>query len=133
MTLQVAAKYGDRNRGAGYEFLEHRTFSREAAELAKSLGQRVILLDGQRITDLMIERNVGIRTHHTVDFKNSTRIFSARRNVRLWFTSCMCAPREDRCGMGLSSVMPLPSCAQNQTGAKVRSLWWLRWQCGNSC
>jgi restriction system protein len=44
-------------------------FSREATEFAKNLGQRVILLDGQRLTDLMIEHNVGVRTHRTVDFK----------------------------------------------------------------
>ncbi|MFM9864244.1 MAG: restriction endonuclease [Micropepsaceae bacterium] len=44
-------------------------FTREAIEFAKNLNQRVILLDGQRLTELMIEHNVGVRTHRTVDFK----------------------------------------------------------------
>lgn len=45
------------------------TFTREATEFAKNLNQRVILLDGQRMTDLMIEHNVGVRTNRTVEFK----------------------------------------------------------------
>lgn len=45
------------------------TFTREATEFAKNLNQRVILLDGQRLTDLMIEHNVGVRTNRIVEFK----------------------------------------------------------------
>ena len=30
---------------------------------------RIILIDGQRLTDLMIEHNVGVRTARTVEYK----------------------------------------------------------------
>lgn len=45
------------------------TFTREAIEFAKHLNQRVILLDGQRLTDLMVEHNVGVRTNRMLEFK----------------------------------------------------------------
>jgi restriction system protein len=45
------------------------TFTREAVEFAKHLNQRVILLDGQRLTELMIEHDVGVRTNRKVEFK----------------------------------------------------------------
>lgn len=45
------------------------TFTREAIEFAKHLPQRVILIDGQRLTELMIEYNVGVRATRSIDFK----------------------------------------------------------------
>lgn len=45
------------------------TFTREAVEFAKHLPQRVILIDGQRLTELMIEHNVGVRSTRSIDFK----------------------------------------------------------------
>lgn len=45
------------------------TFTRDAVEFARHLNQRVILLDGQRLTELMIEHNVGVRTNRMVEFK----------------------------------------------------------------
>lgn len=45
------------------------SFTREAIEFARHLNQRVILLDGQRLTELMIEHNVGVRTGRVVEFK----------------------------------------------------------------
>jgi restriction system protein len=45
------------------------TFTREAIEFAKHLPQRVILIDGQRLTELMIEHSVGVRTTRSIDFK----------------------------------------------------------------
>ncbi len=45
------------------------TFTREAIEFARHLQQRVILIDGQRLTELMIEYNVGVRTNRSIEFK----------------------------------------------------------------
>jgi restriction system protein len=45
------------------------TFTREAVEFARHLNQRVILLDGQRLMELMIEHNVGVRTNRVIEFK----------------------------------------------------------------
>jgi restriction system protein len=50
-------------------FVTTSTFSQQAAEFVRHLSQRVILIDGQRLADLMIEHNVGVRTHRTVEFK----------------------------------------------------------------
>jgi restriction system protein len=41
----------------------------QAREFVQHLPQRVILLDGQSLADLMIEHGVGVRTNRTIDFK----------------------------------------------------------------
>ena len=50
-------------------FVTTSTFSAQAIEFVKHLSQRVILIDGQRLADLMIEHNVGVRVSHSIDFK----------------------------------------------------------------
>ncbi len=50
-------------------FVTTSSFSRQATEFVERLSQRVILIDGQRLTDLMIEHNVGVRTNRTIEFK----------------------------------------------------------------
>ena len=45
------------------------TFSNQAIAFAEHLPQRVILVDGQRLADLLIEHNVGVSVSRTVDFK----------------------------------------------------------------
>jgi restriction system protein len=45
------------------------TFSQNASDYVRHLAQRVILIDGQRLADLMIEHNVGVRVSRTIDFK----------------------------------------------------------------
>jgi restriction system protein len=50
-------------------FVTTSSFSSQAVEYAKGLPQRVILIDGQSLTDLMIEHNVGARVSRTIDFK----------------------------------------------------------------
>lgn len=42
-------------------FVTTSTFSQNAMDYAGHLGQRVILIDGERLTELMIEHNVGVR------------------------------------------------------------------------
>ncbi|HEY9347123.1 MAG TPA: restriction endonuclease, partial [Inquilinus sp.] len=44
-------------------------FSQQAKDFVQHLAQRVILIDGQRLADLMIEHNVGVRVSRAVEFK----------------------------------------------------------------
>ena len=50
-------------------FVTTSTFSPQAREFVQHLSQRVILIDGQSLADLMIEHGVGVRTNRTIDFK----------------------------------------------------------------
>ena len=50
-------------------FVTTSTFSAPAAEYVRGLQQRVILIDGARLTELMVEFGVGVRLNRTVEFK----------------------------------------------------------------
>ncbi len=50
-------------------FVTTSTFSQPARDYVKHLSQRVILIDGQELTDLMIEHGVGVRSYRIVEFK----------------------------------------------------------------
>jgi restriction system protein len=50
-------------------FVTTSKFSSEAIDYARHLTQRVILIDGQRLTELMIEHSVGVRLSRAVEFK----------------------------------------------------------------
>ena len=50
-------------------FVTTSTFSNQAREFVQHLSQRVILLDGQILADLMIEHGVGVRTSRAIEFK----------------------------------------------------------------
>ncbi|MBS1066549.1 restriction endonuclease [Gluconobacter kondonii] len=50
-------------------FVTTSTFSSQARDYVKHLAQRVILIDGERLTDLMIEYGVGVRVSRRVEFK----------------------------------------------------------------
>jgi restriction system protein len=50
-------------------FVTTSTFSAQAIEFTRHLSQRVILIDGQRLADLMIEHNVGVRVNRSIEFK----------------------------------------------------------------
>jgi restriction system protein len=50
-------------------FVTTSKFSGEAIEYARHLSQRVILIDGQRLAELMIEHSVGVRLNRAVEFK----------------------------------------------------------------
>ncbi len=58
-------------------FVTTSAFSRQAVEYAQHLSQRVILIDGERLTDLMIEHNVGVRTSRAMEFKRLDEDFFA--------------------------------------------------------
>jgi restriction system protein len=50
-------------------FVTTSTFSPQARDFVRHLSQRVILLDGQNLADLMIEHGVGVRTSRAIEFK----------------------------------------------------------------
>lgn len=50
-------------------FVTTGTFSKPAIDFVSRLSQRVILIDGRRLTELMIEHNVGVRVSRKIDFK----------------------------------------------------------------
>ncbi|MXP25689.1 restriction endonuclease [Altererythrobacter indicus] len=50
-------------------FVTTSTFSRHAKDYANALQQRIILIDGQRLTELMIEFGVGVRVSRIVQVK----------------------------------------------------------------
>ncbi len=50
-------------------FVTTSTFSQPARDYVKHLAQRVILIDGRELSDLMIEHGVGVRNYRTVEFK----------------------------------------------------------------
>lgn len=50
-------------------FVTTSTFSPQAVEFAARIPQRVILIDGKRLTELMIEHSVGVRSSRVLEFK----------------------------------------------------------------
>jgi restriction system protein len=58
-------------------FVTTSTFSPQARDFVKHLSQRVILIDGERLADLMIEYGVGVRVSRTVEFKRLDEDFFA--------------------------------------------------------
>jgi restriction system protein len=50
-------------------FVTTSTFSAQARDFARHLPQRVILIDGEQLTELMVEHGVGVRTSRSISFK----------------------------------------------------------------
>lgn len=50
-------------------FVTTSCFSKQALDYARNLQQRIILIDGNRLSDLMIEFGVGVRTSRVVEVK----------------------------------------------------------------
>ena len=50
-------------------FITTSGFHKNATEYARSVQHKVILIDGQRLADLMIEYNVGVSTVRTIALK----------------------------------------------------------------
>ena len=61
-------------------FVTTSNFSREAIEYARRLPQRVILIGGQRLTEMMIEQGVGVRLKRAVEFKQIDENFLMKKN-----------------------------------------------------
>lgn len=58
-------------------FVTTSSFSKQALEYAKSLQQRVILIDGARLAELMVEFGVGVRISRIVEVKRLDEDFFA--------------------------------------------------------
>lgn len=52
-------------------------FSSQAVEFAARVPQRIILIDGRRLSELMIEHGVGVRTSRVLEFKRLDEDFFA--------------------------------------------------------
>ena len=50
-------------------FVTTSTFSHHADEYAETVPQRIILIDGEKLTALMLEHNVGVRVHQAIELK----------------------------------------------------------------
>ncbi len=50
-------------------FVTTSSFSKQARDYAEGLQQRVILIDGSRLTDLMVEFSVGVRSSRLIEVK----------------------------------------------------------------
>jgi len=58
-------------------FVTTSTFSQPARDYVKHLSQRIILIDGQELADLMIEHGVGVRGYRTIEFTRLDEDFFA--------------------------------------------------------
>lgn len=58
-------------------FVTTSTFSGHAAEFVRHLSQRVVLIDGRQLADLMIEHSVGVRVSRALEFKRLDEDFFA--------------------------------------------------------
>ena len=58
-------------------FVTTSTFSRQAIDYVKALQQRVVLIDGNRLSELMIEFGVGVRVSRVVEVKRLDEDFFA--------------------------------------------------------
>lgn len=50
-------------------FVTTSAFTSGAREYAARLPQRIVLIDGRRLAELMIEHGVGVRTSRAIEFK----------------------------------------------------------------
>lgn len=58
-------------------FVTTSTFSAQAVEFVSRIPQRVVLIDGRRLTELMIEHGVGVRSSRVLEFKRLDEDFFA--------------------------------------------------------
>lgn len=61
-------------------FVTTSSFSQHALEFVRHLAQRVILIDGSELADLMIEHNVGVRISRAIEFKRLDEDFFTGEN-----------------------------------------------------
>ncbi len=59
----------DRHKATKGLFVTTSTFSPSARETAKFLSKRIVLIDGEQLTKLMIRHNVGCRIEDTLHIK----------------------------------------------------------------
>ena len=62
------------------EFGTTSTFSAPARDLVEYLSQRIILVDGLSLADLVTEHGVGVRTNRVIEFKRVDEDFFSEDN-----------------------------------------------------
>jgi restriction system protein len=67
----------DRHKASKGLFVTTSTFSPSAIETAQYLSKRIVLIDGEQLTRLMIRHNVGCRVEETLQTSYSTPIYMA--------------------------------------------------------
>ncbi|MEM0143390.1 MAG: restriction endonuclease, partial [Candidatus Micrarchaeaceae archaeon] len=50
-------------------FITTSSFTKEAEEYAKNLGTKLVLIDGKKLTELMIEHGVGVTVIEKIEIK----------------------------------------------------------------
>ena len=63
-------------------FVTTSKFSGEASQYARHLSQRVILIDGDRLTELLIEHGVGVRLSRSIEFNRADENFFDEEDLR---------------------------------------------------
>jgi restriction system protein len=58
-------------------FVTTSTFSSQAVDFVSRIPQRVVLIDGKRLAELMIEHGVGVRPGRTMEIKRLDEDFFA--------------------------------------------------------
>lgn len=58
-------------------FVTTSTFSTQARDFAWQMPHRVILIDGEQLTQLMVEHGVGVRTSRAISFRRLDEDFFA--------------------------------------------------------
>lgn len=61
-------------------FVTTSAFSAQAVEYANRIPQRVILIDGRKLSELMVEHNIGVRTGRQIAFKRLDEDFFAEED-----------------------------------------------------
>ncbi len=63
----IGAMSGDTNKGV---FVTTSQFDQAAVQKAKDAHHKIILIDGNKLVDLMHEYNIGVQIKHTIDIKH---------------------------------------------------------------
>lgn len=50
-------------------FITTSTFTKDAVEYAKTLGVKIVLIDGKKLAEFMIEHSLGVTVHRTIELK----------------------------------------------------------------
>jgi restriction system protein len=50
-------------------FVATSQFTKAARDFVSRLSRRVVLIDGQKLTDLMIRHNIGVKVQESIQFK----------------------------------------------------------------
>ena len=67
--IQAFAGALDMHRAKKGVFITTSTFSKEAIEFTALIEKRIVLINGEQLTDLMLEHNLGVSTKQVYELK----------------------------------------------------------------